>query len=358
LNSCEVARRCSVQAGGDHAIECFRLRAGVYSVDIITLGCAITRLEIPDKAGRIANVALGYKNIQDYARGAQYFGATVGRVANRIAHGRFRLGDRQVKLSLNHGRHHLHGGIVGFDKRLWSAREVAADSSARLEMQLQSADGEEGYPGNLTASVLYTLRPSGELRMDYAATTDAATTVNMSNHSYFNLGGEGSGDILAHELRVNAGRFCAVDAELIPTGELRSVAGTAFDLRSPARIGERIRADDAQLLQAGGYDHCMVLDSMRTSVGDPMLACTLSDPVSGRRLDISTDQPGLQLYSGNRLDGSIVGSGGKAYQRHAGVCLETQGFPDAPNQPSFPAVTLLPGERYAAITTWKFGVLP
>jgi aldose 1-epimerase len=357
VDFCEVVLHRRVQPESGPVIDCYRLLAGACSLEVITLGCAITRLEIPDRAGRPANVVLGHARIEDYAHGEQYFGATVGRVANRIASGRVALDDRQVQLSQNHGRHHLHGGTVGFGKRIWNARVVSAAGVATLEMRLQSADGEEGYPGNLAAQVLYSLRPSGELRMEYAATTDAPTVVNMTNHSYFNLGGEGSGDMLAHELRVDAGQFCAVDAELIPTGELQPVAGTAFDFRRPASIGERIGSNDCQLLRAGGYDHCLVLDSSRTRSRGLRPVGMLSDPVSGRRVGIATDQPGLQLYSGNFLDGSVLGSSGTAYQRHAGVCLETQGFPDAPNHASFPPVTLRPGERYTAVTVWTFGVL-
>jgi aldose 1-epimerase len=336
----------------------YRMASAAVCVEIINLGCAITRIDAPDREGAPANVVLGYPAIDGYVSGGEYFGVVVGRVANRIAHGRFRLGGRVVHLSRNHGPHHLHGGDVGFSRRLWRVRRASPGASATLEMELLSPEGEEGYPGNLCATVTYTLRQGGELEARYSATTDAPTIVNMTNHSYFNLRGEGRGDVLGHELAIAADRYCPVDGELIPTGELCAVTGTAFDFRRPVAIGQRIAEPDTQLEHARGYDHCMVLEAAPARSQGLQRACTLHDPGSGRRLSVHTDQPGLQLYTGNFLDGTVIGSHGTVYRRHAGVCLETQKYPDAPNHPDFPSVKLEPGERYEATTVLRFDVLP
>jgi len=328
------------------------------AVDVLSLGCAIVRIEVPDRFGSRSNIVLGYAETNAYARGDEYFGVIVGRVANRIAGGRFQLQGREVQLVRNHGRHHLHGGDMGFSRKLWEVRRATSGACATLELTMSSPAGDEGYPGTLSAAVVYTLHPGGELCMRYSAVTDAPTVVNMTNHSYFNLQGEGTGDVLGHELSIAADRYCAVDGELIPTGELVATAGTAFDFREPVAIGRRIGEDDEQLRHAGGYDHCLVLDAPIAGELGLRHACTLHDPGSGRRLTVQTDQPGLQLYSGNFLDGTVIGSHGTLYQRHAGVCLETQAFPDAPNHPNFPSIELLPGEHYEATTVMRLDVLP
>lgn len=342
----------------------YRMASAALSVEIINRGCAITCLEAPDRHGHRANVVLGYPDIEGYVRGDEYFGVVVGRVANRIAQGHFRLGRRGVHLPRNHGAHHLHGGNVGFGRRLWRVSRARAGASATLELELLSPDGEDGYPGKLSATVTYTLREGGELEMRYGAMTEAPTIVNMTNHAYFNLRGEGRGDVLGHELTLAASHYCPVDEELIPTGEIRAVTGTPFDFRQPVAIGRRIGGPDAQLAHAHGYDHCMVLD------GPPILdahptqarpwrhAGTLRDPESGRRLTVHTDQPGLQLYTGNFLDGTVIGSHGARYPCHGGVCLETQKFPDAPNHPNFPSIELQPAQRYEATTVLRLDVLP
>jgi aldose 1-epimerase len=350
--SCE---RIEVLDGG---IERYRMQAGTTSLEVINLGCAITRLEMPDRAGRLANVVLGYPDIRGYIEGRDYFGVVVGRVANRIAEGRLRIGNMAVQLTRNHGRHHLHGGDVGFSRALWKVTPTCSTGSASVRFEFMSPAGDEGYPGNLSASVVYALQANGALRMKFEATSDAPTSVNMANHSYFNLRGEGSGDVLQHQLQIAADTFVEIDNELIPTGKLRHVAETPFDFRVPVEIGSRIAHNDPQIQRALGYDHCMMLQSQASSSHAVRPACTLTEAVSGRRLEILTDQPGIQIYSGNYLDGTVIGTSGSHYCRHAAVCLETQGLPDAPNNPDFPSVQLLPGERYEATTILRFDVLP
>jgi len=353
----ELLGRVKVADGG--VIECYRLQAGSLALETMTLGGAITSLHVPDHAGRRANVVLAHSSLERYAAGGrEYFGAIIGRVANRIAGGQFQLDGRTHQLHCNDGRHHLHGGIAGFDQHCWHVRHASAGAVATIEFERTSPAGEEGYPGEVHASVTYTLHPEGEVQIVYDATTDAPTVVNMTNHSYFNLQGEGRGDVLEHELQVAADQFLPVDASLIPTGALHPVANTAFDFREPARIGQRLGMPDPQLQLAGGFDHCMVLQPATGGLSAVRHACTLRDRVSRRLLEVWTDQPGMQLYSGNFLDGTVTGPSGRTYQRHGGVCLETQGFPDAPNQPRFPSITLMPGQRYRTVTMWRFDVLP
>ncbi|TPG52370.1 galactose mutarotase [Roseomonas nepalensis] len=313
---------------------------------ILTLGGVIERLEVPDRAGRLANVALGLRRPADYAAQGPYFGALIGRYANRIAGGRFTLDGREHRLATNDGPNSLHGGARGFDKRLW---RVEAADSGRLDLSLHSPDGEEGYPGALRVRVTYAVEGSGTLRIDYAAETDAPTVLNLTNHSYWNLAGEGSGTVLDHELEIAADRFTPVDATLIPTGEQRAVEGTPFDFRAPRPIGARIRDDDPQLRIGRGYDHNWVLN------GGAEPAARLRDPGSGRVLEVLTDQPGLQFYSGNLLDGTLVGPSGRAYRSGDGVALETQHFPDSPNRPDFPGTVLRPGEVFRSTTRLRFG---
>lgn len=293
---------------------------------------------------------LGYADLAGYVRGNKpYFGALIGRYANRIARGRFTLDDHAYALALNDGPNTLHGGARGFDKVVWT---VEAASASQLDLRYVSADGEDGYPGTLDVRVRYALDGDTGLRIEYAATTDAPTVVNLTNHSYFNLGGEASGDVLGHELRIAASRFTAVDAGGIPTGAVLPVDGTPFDFRTPVRIGARIRGGHPQLVAGRGYDHNWVLDR---STAQPLAhAASACDPISGRCLDVLTSEPGLQFYSGNFLDATEVGSSGSIYRQSAGFALETQHFPDAPNQPLFPSTVLRPGQRFESQTVFRF----
>jgi aldose 1-epimerase len=356
---CDVVRLKNETSEG-LPVEQLRLHAGSLSLECLSLGCAITRLEAPDRHGRPANVVLGYRDAQDYGADTrrEYFGVVVGRVANRIGGGRFVLDGHEHRLATNDGANHLHGGRRGFDRRAWTVVETRGGESAIVRFQRTSADREEGYPGQITATVTYALAPDGTLRIDYEATTAATTIVNLTQHSYFNLAGEGSGDILEHEIEIAADEMCVIDRGLIPTGELRAVAGTPFDLREMRSIASAMSPSDPQLRVAGGFDHCFALRGWRDGLGTLRRACTLTDPRSGRRLRVDTDQPGVQFYSGNFLDGTAVGPAGRAYGRHAGVCLETQAFPDAPNRPEFPSIVLRPGERYVSTTVLRFDVLP
>ena len=328
-------RRCVLEAPG--------LR-----VAILTYGGVIASLETPDRAGRMGNVALGLPSLAEYVRRNPYFGALVGRYANRIAGGRFTLDGREVALARNNGGNALHGGLRGFDKRVW---DIVAADARRLELAYTSADGEEGYPGTLRVHVAYEL-DGNALRIGYRAEADAPTVLNLTNHSYWNLGGEGSGTALDHELQIEADHFTPTDPTQIPTGELRAVDGTPFDFRAPTPISTRIRDNDPQLLAGCGYDHNWVL---RGGVMDaPRLAARLHDPRSGRVMEVLTDQPGVQFYSGNRLDGSLVGPSGRAYRQGDGLALETQHFPDSPNQPGFPSTVLRPGGHFRSATVLRF----
>ena len=318
---------------------------------ITNYGGIVVRLKTPDRNGQLADVVLGFDTLDDYLKGHPYFGAIIGRYGNRIAKGRFQLNGVEYKLAVNNGENHLHGGLKGFDKVVWNARDVSTAEAPALELTYTSKDGEEGYPGTLHVTVVYTLTPANELKIDYAATTDKDTIVNLTNHSYFNLAGQGEGDILGHELMINASRFTPVDAGLIPTGELRSVEGTPFDFRKPVAIGARINQDDQQLKYGNGYDHNFVLD--RTGDG-LVLAARVTEPKSGRVMEVYTTEPGIQFYSGNFLDGSNKGKGGKIYQRRYGFCLETQHFPDSPNKPDFPSTVLRPGAKYQSTTVYRF----
>ncbi len=333
-------------------VDLYTLRAtGGLVAAIATYGGTIVSLQVPDAAGAPADVVLGFDGLEGYlARGNPYFGAIVGRYGNRIAAGRFTLDGREHVLARNDGPNHLHGGVRSFDKVVWAARTTSSPEGPALQLSYVSADGEEGYPGRLQVTVTYTLE-QGALRMDYAATTDRPTHCNLTNHAYFNLDGEGSGTILDHRLLIQAARFTPVGSGLIPTGEIRSVEGTPLDFRTPTRIGDRVDADDAQLRFAGGYDHNWVLDRSGPS---PWLAARVVAPRSRRVLEVLTTEPGLQFYSGNFLDGSLRGKGGKAYPRRAALCLETQHFPDTPNHPEFPSTVLRPGEKYATSTVYRF----
>jgi len=316
---------------------------------ITEYGAILTEVWVPDRAGQLTNVVLGFDNLGQYLKGHPFFGATTGRVANRIAKGKFTLDGREYILAVNNGPNHLHGGLKGFDKKLWKSRALPeTDKSVAVEFSYTSPDGEEGYPGTLVVKVTYTLTDDNELRIDYEATTDKATIVNLTNHSYFNLGGSGS--ILDHVLQINADRYTATDAGLIPTGELAPVKGTGLDFTQPRRIGDRI-ADYASL--AKGYDHNFVLNHGGGKLG---LAARVHEPKSGRVMELSTTEPGVQLYTANHLDAKTTGVGGVKYGQHQAFCLETQHFPDSINQPAFPSVVLRPGQTFKSATAHKFSV--
>ena len=320
-------------------------------LQVMTYGATIVSLKTPDRAGRLQNIVLGFDSLEPYLAGVPYFGATVGRYANRIAQGRFELEGKRYELPRNDGPNTLHGGLRGFDKRIWTAEPLPVPKGVALRLTYVSVAGEQGYPGTLTAHVTYRLGDDDALTIEYQARTSAATPVNLANHAYFNLSGDPRRTILQHVLEISAGRFTPVDAHLIPTGELKSVAGTPFDFREPQSIGSRISADDEQLRLGHGYDHNWVLDRKRS--GELAPAAVLSDPASGRVLEIRTTQPGVQFYSGNFLDGKPAGSG-SAFAYRSGLCLETQHFPDSPNEPSFPSTILQPGQTYRETTVLSF----
>jgi aldose 1-epimerase len=328
----------------------------------IPYGAIIVSARVPDRTGRLDDVVSGFDTLEGYLGGHPYFGAVVGRYGNRIAKGRFTLDGKTFQLATNNGANHLHGGVKGFDKQLWRGEPVARNGDAGVSYTLTSRDGDEGYPGTLNVRVTYTLRPSNELVIDYEATADRATPINLTQHSYFNLAGDGNGDILGHELTIDADRFTPVDEGLIPTGELASVEGTPFDFRRSAAIGARINADNAQIRYGKGYDHNWVLNHHESSSSSssfsaaPVHAVRLVEPQSGRTLDVATTEPGVQFYSGNFLDGTIRGKSGRVYQQRHGLCLETQHFPDSPNHSNFPSTILRPGGRYRTRTIFTFGV--
>ncbi|WP_406168596.1 aldose epimerase family protein [Streptomyces sp. NBC_00996] len=328
------------------------LENGGTRLKVLSWGGVVQSLEIPDRHGRHKNVSLGFDNIEDYVAKTPYFGALIGRYGNRIAKGQFTLDGKSYQLSVNDGVNSLHGGTQGFDKHVWDVEGFTSGSDVGLVLHYTSVDGEMGYPGTLKAKVTYTLTRHGDWRIDYAATTDKATVVNLTSHVYWNLAGEGSGSIYDHELKIAASRYTPVDSGLIPTGELAKVAGTPFDFRRTKTVGADIRVADQQLLYGKGIDHNWVLDKGITA--KPEHVATLRDPSSGRTLKIATDQPGLQFYSGNFLDGTLVGTGGHIYRQGDALCLETQHFPDSPNQPKFPSTVLRPGTTYRSTTVHSF----
>jgi len=317
-----------------------------FEVTVTNYGGAVTSLKTPDRDGNFGEIVLGFESLDDYVHNPRYFGALIGRHANRIAAGKFSLNGSDYQLPQNNGANHLHGGFKGFDKRVWNVRE----SEKTLYLTYFSKDGEEGYPGNVTAAVDYTLLDN-ELRVDYRATTDHDTIVNLTNHSYFNL--RGAGTILDHQLTLNADSFTAVSKDLIPTGEIRSVEGTPMDFREGKAIGSEISAAYDQLGFTGGYDHNFVVNNYDGSLRS---AGRLYESSTGRVLEVLTTQPGMQFYSGNFLDGTLVGRNGVAYVKYSGLCLEPQHFPDAPNHSSFPSTVLRPGEEYRQTTVFRFGV--
>jgi aldose 1-epimerase len=317
---------------------------------ITNFGATLVSLKVPDKSGKAGDVVQGYDNVSAYENGKAFFGATVGRYGNRIAHAKFTLDGVTYTLPKNDGDNHLHGV---FNKVMWEAKDVSTAAGQALELSYLSKDGEEGYPGNLSVKVVFTL-PTGEnaLKIDYTATTDKDTVLNLTHHSYFNLAGQGSGDILQHQLTMHASKFTPVDSTLIPTGELRAVSKTPFDFSKATAIGARINQDDEQLKFGKGYDHNWVLD--RKAAGSPSLAAEVYDPQSGRVVQVWTTEPGVQFYSGNFLDGTIQGKEGRTYGHRAALCLETQHFPDSPNHPDFPSTVLKPGQNFRSTTIYKF----
>jgi aldose 1-epimerase len=335
------------------SVETFTLRnaAGI-EMRVISLGGIITHLSTPDRTGATADIVLGFDTIDGYLKDSPYFGAIIGRYGNRIGKAAFTIDGTAYPLAANNGVNHLHGGVKGFDKYVWHAEPSVSADGQRVVFTRTSPDGEEGYPGNLTTKITYTLNDRNELVIEYEATTDKPTHVNLTHHSYFNLAGHNSGDILGHELMIDADRYTPVDDTLIPTGELATVEGTPFDFRQSTPIGARInQAGDAQLTFGKGYDHNWVVNGS----GFRRVARAY-DPKSGRTLEVATTEPGLQFYSGNFLDGTLTGKGGTVYAHRSGFCLETQHFPDTPNKPDFPTTLLKPGETYRTRTVYTFGV--
>ena len=320
------------------------------TMKVINYGGIITSLTMPDRAGRMEDIVLGYDSLESYVTNNPFFGALIGRYGNRIAKGKFSLDGTQYTLAVNNGENHLHGGIKGFDKVVWNIEEHSSEQGAALKLSYLSKDGEEGYPGNLDVEVIYTLTNKNELLINYKATTDKKTIVNLTQHSYFNLSGDAQPDILSHELTLNANRFLPVDKTLIPTGELKNVEGTPFDFLKPMKIGTRINEKDQQLQYGNGYDHCWILNQAEDGLNN---AGTLYDSASGREMTVYTSEPGIQFYSGNFLDGTLKGKN-RVYNFRSGLCLETQHFPDSPNRKEFPSVELNPGEIYTSETVYRF----
>jgi aldose 1-epimerase len=349
-----IERKAFGKTSTGESVELFTLsRAGAPTVTITNLGGFVVSMPAPDRAGRTADVTLGFAGLSGYLGDTSYFGCLVGRYANRIAKAAFSLDGKRYALSANDGPNTLHGGPTGFCRRLWAAKVKSGKDGDALELTYVSRDGEEGYPGTLTATVVYSLREDGGLVIDYSATSDAPTVVNLTNHAYFNLGGEGEGTILDHELQLEADAFTPVDATLIPTGELRPVAGTPFDFRKPVAIGARIDAADEQMKFGRGYDHNFVV---RGTPGELRLAARVVEKKSGRTLEMFTTEPGVQLYTGNFLDGKVLGKAGKPYLKRGAFCLEAQHYPDSPNQPAFPSAVLRPGQVYRQTTVYRLSV--
>jgi aldose 1-epimerase len=338
-------------ASGEN-IDLYTLR-NIHGVEakITNYGGIVVSLKVPDRSGKFDDVVLGFNDLADYLKPHPYFGALIGRYGNRIAKGRFTLNGVEYKLAVNNGENTLHGGLKGFDKAIWTGRETKTKAGPAVVLNYLSKDGEEGYPGNLSVRVTYTLTNSDDLRIDYSASTDKDTVTNLTHHSYFNLAGEGNGDILNHRILINATKFVPTDAGSIPTGELRPVAGTPFDFLKTTAIGARINQDEEQLKLGNGYDHTWVINGRP---GTLRLAAQVYEPTSGRRMQVWTTEPGVQFYTGNFLDGTLTGKSGKIYQRRFGFCLETQHFPDSPNQPSFPTTTLKKGATYTSTTIYRF----
>jgi aldose 1-epimerase len=341
-----VAKQAFGHAPDRTSVDLYSLVEGKVEVRIMTYGGIVVSLRTPDRNGKVEDVVLGCDSVEKYVAQTAHFGGIIGRYANRIAHGTFQLDGHTYFIPKNDGDNALHGGIRGFDKVVWRARQIRDG----VELTYVSKDGEQGFPGTLSTTVRYTLS-SGALRIEYSATTDKDTVLNLTNHSYFNLKGQGNGDVLGHVLKINASRITPVDATLIPTGELKPVEGTPFDFRTPHVIGERIDADDPQLRLGHGYDHNFVLDHAPGQLAE---AAEVYEPTTGRILRVLTTEPGVQLYTGNFLDGSITGKEGRVYNRRFALCLETQHFPDSPNHPSFPTTELKPGQEFHSVTVLQF----
>lgn len=320
-------------------------------ISVTNYGGILTSVKVPDASGAFADVVLGFDSLDGYLGRHPYLGAIIGRYSNRIANGRFTLNGKEYVLATNNGPNALHGGLEGFDKKVWQAEEVTTSNGPGLRLTYVSPDGEEGYPGTLTVNVTYSLSNENQIQIDYRATTDTDTVLNLTNHSYFNLKGAGNGTILDHEVLINADRFTPVDAGLIPTGEFRSVEGTPFDFRAATAIGERIDADEEQIKLGGGYDHNYILNG---SSGSLRLAARVKEPSSGRVMEVLTDQPGMQFYTGNFLDGSVIGKGGIAYEKRFGFCMETQHYPNSPNRDVFPSTVLKAGDTFTTTTIYRF----
>ncbi len=328
-------------------VDLYSLSDGTIEVGIITYGGTVVSLRTPDRKGKLDDIVLGCDTVEQYMAQTAHFGGTIGRYANRIAHGSFQLDGHTYSIPRNDGDNALHGGTSGFDRAVWAAKEIPEG----IELSHLSTDGDQGFPGNLSISVRFTLS-GGALRIDYSASTDKDTVVNFTNHSYFNLAGQGTGDILGHVLKIDAARMTPVDANLIPTGELKPVAGTPFDFLTPHVVGDRIEADDPQLHLGHGYDHNFVLDHAPGQLSE---VAEVYEPTTGRTLRVLTTEPGVQFYTGNFLDGSITGKQSRVYKRRYALCLETQHFPDSPNHPSFPSTELKPGQKFHSVTVYEFG---
>ena len=349
-----VVRQTWGKTGSGESVDLYTLtNAKGASVQIATLGGTVVSIKVPDKAGALGDVVLGFDSLEGYLRPHPFFGVLVGRYGNRIGNAQFTLDGKTYTLAKNNGVNSLHGGLKGFDKHVWKTREVASPDGLALELTHVSPDGDEGFPGTLSVTVRYTWTDANGLRIDYTATTDKPTVLNLTNHSYFNLSAGASATILDHTLHVLADKYTPVDKGLIPTGELRPVAGTPFDFTKARRIGDHIDADDEQIRFGGGYDHNFVFTR---PAGAMRLGARVTDPGSGRVMDVTTTEPGVQFYTGNFLDGSITGRGGKAYVKRSGLCLETQHFPDSPNKPAFPPAVLRPGQTSKTTTQYTFSV--
>jgi aldose 1-epimerase len=343
-----VTKQAFGQTPDGTAVDLYTLADGKVEARITNYGGIIVSLRTPDRNGKLDDVVLGYDSFDGYLANPAYFGAIIGRYANRIAHGSFQLDGKTYSVPKNDGDNALHGGVSGFNKAIWAAKQIKDG----VELTYVSKDGEQGFPGTLTTTVRYTLG-GGSLRVEYSAATDKDTVLNLTNHSYFNLAGQGKGEVLGHLVKIDAARFTPVDSALIPTGELKPVQGTPFDFRAPHAIGERIDASDAQLKLGLGYDHNFVLDHPEGQLAE---AAEVYEPTTGRILKVLTTEPGVQFYTGNHLDGSITGKQGIIYKPRFAFCLETQHFPDSPNHPSFPTTELKPGQKFHSVTVYEFSV--
>ena len=352
VNAQKITRADFGKTADGETVELFTLtNKNGMEARITNYGGIVVSLTAPDRNNQYGDVVLGFNDLESYLKGHPYFGCIIGRYGNRIAKGHFSLNGVEYKLAVNNGPNHLHGGIKGFDKVVWKATPRTTKTGASLSLTYLSKDGEEGYPGNLNSTVVYTLTNRNELRIDYSASTDKNTVINLTHHSYFNLAGEGNGDILNHLLTINAARFLPTDATSIPTGQLRYVRGTPFTFLQPHAIGERINQDDEQLKFGSGYDHNWIVNGR---MGVMRQAASVYEPTTGRVMEVWSNEPGIQFYAGNFLDGTLTGKSGKTYPRRSGFCLETQHYPDSPNQPKFPSTTLRKGASYRSTTIYRF----